>query len=106
MSELLDFSGFSHLDQYHALCRERWVVLDRRDTACAPCPQIFQTAGMDHGFAGMLLLGGIVSLTEISTVSTAAFTGSSLLALNNLLGKRIHQPLPAGSLFNLPRDRV
>ena len=38
------------------------------------------------GFAGMLLLGGIVSLTEISTVSTAAFTGSPLLALNNLLG--------------------
>lgn len=42
--------------------------------------------GMGHGFAGMLLLGGIVSLTEISTVSTAAFTGSPLLALNNLLG--------------------
>src|SRR5690606_41849158 len=34
----------------------------------------------------MLLLGGIVSLTEISTVSTAAFTGSPLLAINNLLG--------------------
>jgi cation:H+ antiporter len=34
----------------------------------------------------MLLLGGIVSLTEISTVTTAAFTGSPLLALNNLLG--------------------
>lgn len=42
--------------------------------------------GMGHGFAGMLLIGGIVSLTEISTVSTAAFTGSPLLALNNLLG--------------------
>lgn len=42
--------------------------------------------GMGQGFAGMLLLGGIVSLTEISTVTTAAFTGSPLLALNNLLG--------------------
>lgn len=42
--------------------------------------------GIGQGFAGMLLLGGIVSLTEISTVSTAAFTGSPLLALNNLLG--------------------
>lgn len=42
--------------------------------------------GMGQGFAGMLLLGGIVSLTEISTVSTAAFTGTPLLALNNLLG--------------------
>lgn len=42
--------------------------------------------GMGKGFAGMMLLGGIVSLTEISTVSTAAFTGSPLLALNNLLG--------------------
>lgn len=42
--------------------------------------------GMGQGFAGMLLLGGIVSLTEISTVSTAAFTGSPLLAVNNLLG--------------------
>ena len=44
------------------------------------------STGMGQGFAGMLLLGGIVSLTEISTVSTAAFTGSPLLALNNLLG--------------------
>ena len=42
--------------------------------------------GMGQGFAGMMLLGGIVSLTEISTVSTAAFTNSPLLALNNLLG--------------------
>ena len=42
--------------------------------------------GMGKGFAGMLLLGGIVSLTEISTVSSAAFTGSPVLALNNLLG--------------------
>ena len=42
--------------------------------------------GMGQGFAGMLLLGGIVSLTEISTVSSAAFTGSPLLAINNLLG--------------------
>jgi hypothetical protein len=42
--------------------------------------------GMGHGFAGMMLLGGVVSLTEISTVTSAAFTGSPLLALNNLLG--------------------
>jgi cation:H+ antiporter len=48
--------------------------------------RLARRTGMGQGFAGMLLLGGIVSLTEISTVSTAAFTGSPLLALNNLLG--------------------
>ncbi len=48
--------------------------------------RLAQRTGMGQGFAGMLLLGGIVSLTEISTVSTAAFTGTPLLALNNLLG--------------------
>src|SRR5690606_37810880 len=42
--------------------------------------------GIGHAFAGMLLLGGMVSLTEIATVSTAAFTGSPSLSLNNLLG--------------------
>lgn len=42
--------------------------------------------GMGHAFAGMLLLGGMVSLTEIATVSTSAFTDSPSLALNNLLG--------------------
>jgi cation:H+ antiporter len=54
--------------------------------------------GMGQGFAGMLLLGGIVSLTEISTVTTAAFTGSPLLAFNNLLGSEsINLFLLAGS---------
>lgn len=48
--------------------------------------RLAKRTGMGQGFAGMLLLGGIVSLTEISTVSTAAFTGTPLLALNNLLG--------------------
>jgi cation:H+ antiporter len=42
--------------------------------------------GIGHAFLGMLLLGGMVSLTEIATVSTSAFTGSPSLALNNLLG--------------------
>jgi cation:H+ antiporter len=42
--------------------------------------------GIGRAFAGMLLLGGMVSLTEIATVSTAAFTGSPTLSLNNLLG--------------------
>lgn len=42
--------------------------------------------GIGHAFAGMLLLGGMVSLTEVATVSTAAFTGSPSLSLNNLLG--------------------
>lgn len=42
--------------------------------------------GIGHAFAGVLLLGGMVSLTEIATVSTSAFTGSPALALNNLLG--------------------
>lgn len=42
--------------------------------------------GIGHAFAGMLFLGGMVSLTEIATVSTSALTESPSIALNNLLG--------------------
>jgi cation:H+ antiporter len=48
--------------------------------------RLAERTGMGKGFAGMILLGGIVSLTEIATVTSAAFTGTPLLALNNLLG--------------------
>jgi cation:H+ antiporter len=48
--------------------------------------RLARRTGIGHAFAGMLLLGGMVSLTEIATVSTAAFTGSPSLSLNNLLG--------------------
>ncbi|MGE0801967.1 MAG: sodium:calcium antiporter [Lautropia sp.] len=48
--------------------------------------RLAERTGMGKGFAGALLLGGIVSLTEIATVSSAASTGSPLLALNNLFG--------------------
>ncbi len=42
--------------------------------------------GLGAAFSGMLLLGGITSLPEIATVSTAAWTGNPSLAVNNLLG--------------------
>src|SRR5688572_15043380 len=42
--------------------------------------------GIGHAFMGMLLLGGITSLPEVATVSSASFTGNAPLAINNLLG--------------------
>lgn len=42
--------------------------------------------GMNQGFAGMLLLGGITSLPEVATAGSAAFTGSPDLAVSNLIG--------------------
>jgi cation:H+ antiporter len=48
--------------------------------------QISEKTGLGPAFAGMLLLGGITSLPEISTVSTSGYTGNAALALNNLFG--------------------
>ncbi|MBJ6127014.1 sodium:calcium antiporter [Microvirga splendida] len=47
---------------------------------------IAQKTGLGQAFTGMLLLGGITSLAEISTVTTSAYTGNAALAVNNLLG--------------------
>ncbi|MCB5175550.1 sodium:calcium antiporter [Microvirga lenta] len=47
---------------------------------------ISDQAKIGKGFAGMLLLGGITSLPEIATTTTASFTGNAPLAINNLLG--------------------
>ncbi|WP_198021821.1 sodium:calcium antiporter [Paracoccus sp. J39] len=86
MSELLDFSGRSvwfNVTLFAAAAAIVWIAGTRMVRLV---DRLADRTGMGKGFAGMLLLGGIVSLTEISTVSTAAFTGSPLLALNNLLG--------------------
>lgn len=42
--------------------------------------------GIGRAFAGMLLLGGITSLPEVATVSTASALGNAQLSVNNLLG--------------------
>lgn len=47
---------------------------------------ISQQTGIGQAFTGMLLLGGITSLPEIATVTTASWTGNAPLAVNNLLG--------------------
>lgn len=47
---------------------------------------IAQATGAGQAFIGMLLLGGITSLPEIATVTTASWTGSPSLAVNNLIG--------------------
>lgn len=39
-----------------------------------------------QAFAGMLLLGGVTSLPEVATASTAAANGNALLTVNDLLG--------------------
>lgn len=47
---------------------------------------IARKTGLGKAFTGMLLLGGITSLPEVATVSTAAAAGNAPLAVNNLLG--------------------
>lgn len=42
--------------------------------------------GIGQAFAGMVLLGGVTSLPELSTAVSAAAIGASSLALNNILG--------------------
>lgn len=42
--------------------------------------------GIGQAFAGMLLLGGITSLPELATASSAAAFGAPELALNNVIG--------------------
>lgn len=86
MSELLDFSGRSLWTNIAIFAVSAAIVWIAGTRMVRLVDALARRTGMGQGFAGMLLLGGIVSLTEISTVSTAAFTGSPLLALNNLLG--------------------
>ncbi len=47
---------------------------------------IAKRTGLGHGFAGLLLLGGITSLPEIATATASSVMGSPALALNNVLG--------------------
>lgn len=48
--------------------------------------EIAQRTGIGQAFAGMLLLGGITSLPEVATASTASAFGNPLLSINDLLG--------------------
>lgn len=47
---------------------------------------IGRRTGIGQAFAGMLLLGGITTLPELSTATTAAAIGAGELAINNVLG--------------------
>lgn len=42
--------------------------------------------GLGHGMAGMLVLGGITSLPELATGTSAAAIGAPLLSFNDILG--------------------
>jgi cation:H+ antiporter len=48
--------------------------------------EITKRTGMGQAFAGMLLLGGITSLPEMATASSASLAGNPLLSINDLLG--------------------
>ena len=48
--------------------------------------EISERTGLGQAFAGMLLLGGITSLPEMATASTASLAGNPLLSINDLLG--------------------
>ena len=48
--------------------------------------RIAQSSGLGQAFVGMLLLGGVTSLPELATASSAAAIGAGDLALNNAMG--------------------
>lgn len=48
--------------------------------------QISERTGIGDAFAGVLLLGGITSLPELATASSASLAGNPLLSLNDVLG--------------------
>ena len=48
--------------------------------------RIAQRTGIGGGLLGLFLLGGITSLPEFATVSTASWVGNAPLAVNNVLG--------------------
>lgn len=86
MFELLDFGGRPVGTNVTVFAISAAVVWIAGTRMVRLVDRLAQLTGMGQGLAGMLLLDGIVSLTEISTISTAAFTGSPLLALDNPLG--------------------
>ncbi|WP_114520871.1 sodium:calcium antiporter [Altererythrobacter sp. ZODW24] len=45
-----------------------------------------ERTGLGQAFAGMLVMGGITSLPEMATATSAAALGSSQMALNNIIG--------------------
>lgn len=47
---------------------------------------ISEQTGLGHAFVGALLLGGISSLPEAATTTTAAAVGNAPIAVNNLIG--------------------
>lgn len=47
---------------------------------------ISERTGLGKAFVGLLLLGGVTSLPEVATVTTASLGGNAGLAVNNLLG--------------------
>ena len=48
--------------------------------------EIAGRTGIGQAFAGMLLLGGITSLPEMATATSASLAGNPLLSINDLLG--------------------
>ena len=48
--------------------------------------EIAKRSALGEAFAGMLLLGGITSLPELATASSASLAGNPLLSINDLLG--------------------
>lgn len=48
--------------------------------------EISARTGIGQAFAGMLLLGGITSLPEVATATTASMAGNPILSINDLLG--------------------
>lgn len=47
---------------------------------------IAQRTGVGRAFVGLVVLGGVVSLPELSTATTAAFAGNARFAVNTLFG--------------------
>jgi len=84
--QLLDFRHYPlwlNLVVLAATAAAVWLTgtrLTRRVEAIA------QRTGVGRAFAGLVVLGGVVSLPELSTATSAAFVGNARFAVNTLFG--------------------
>jgi len=81
-----DFGGLSLIELFVIMAAAGALVWFAGSRLAGLVDEIAKRSGLGQAFAGMLLLGGITSLPEMATASTASLLGNPLLSINDLLG--------------------
>ena len=83
---MLDLSTFPLAGLFAAFAAAALVVWWAGARLPAIAAAVGEKTGIGQAFAGMLLLGGITTLPEFATTTSAAAFGAERLALNNIFG--------------------